>query len=365
MRLSAPRLICAGGLAAVLAISLPEGAQACGPAPGWPPPFGFPDLAHTAASSYTGARAVTVEQDASGFVYRVNGQAEPVRGMGYNARLAALPIEERLAILERDFTAMRSAGVNTVFGWDPAEFDGLLLDVAEAHGLGVAMPYDVEFTANLDDPAERARARAEVLSLVERYQQHPAVRMWAVGNELLQRTVPPSWCSPESFDPASTARARLLSEFIVEVADAVHERDPNHPVIYREAEEAYTSWLTDALQARPAARPWLIYGVNGFTSRLGNVLDNLPRRGIDGPVLVSEFAPWDGERGARSTGLRQLWGQIRAREGQVIGASVYVWLTDGPESVDKQFGLVDSQGNPVDDALATISELFGGPGSVR
>ena len=123
--------------------------------------------------------------------------------------------------------------------------------------------------------------------------------------------------------------------------------------------------MADALHNQPGARPWLIYGVNGFTSRLGNVLDGLPGRGIHGPVLVSEFAPWDGTRGARSDGLRDLWSQIRARPRQVIGASVYVWYTDGPETVDQQFGLVDSQGNPVDDALATITELFGGSGAGR
>jgi hypothetical protein len=308
---------------------------------------------------------VTLDQANGSFVYRVNGYEEKVRGMGYNARLAELPLDERRVILERDFQAMRSIGVNTVFGWDPAEFDGLLLDIAEAHGLGVAVPYDVDFRVNLDDPGERDRAQDEVLALVDRYQQHPAVRMWALGNELLQRTVPPSWCPPESFDAESVARARALSAFVVEVADAVHARDPNNTVIYREAEEAYTSWLTDAMRDRPAARPWLIYGVNGFTSRLGNVLENLPGRGIDGPVLVSEFAPWDGVRGARGNGLRDLWSQIQAHGHQVIGASVYVWYTDGPEAVDQQFGLVDSHGNPVDDALATIAELFGGPGIGR
>jgi hypothetical protein len=182
--------------------------------------------------------------------------------------------------------------------------------------------------------------------------------MWSVGNEVLQRTVPPAWCPPESLDEGSSARARTVAGFVVELADAVHERDPNHPVIYREAEEAYTSWLSDALQAAPASRPWFIYGVNAFTSRLGEILDNLPRLGIDGPVLVSEFAPWDGERGSREQGLRELWSQVRARKQQVIGASVYVWYTDGPETLDQRFGLVDTEGQPVDNALTTIAELF-------
>jgi beta-galactosidase/beta-glucuronidase len=357
--------MCAGLLAVVFAVSKPEPAHACGPAPYWPPAFPFPDLSQSVVPSETGASTVTVERGASNVVYRVNGYEDQVRGMGYNSRLSVLSNDKRRAILDRDFRLMRSIGVNTVVGWDPAEFDGLTLDVAQAHGLGVAIPYDVDFQVDLEEPSRRAQALAEILALVERYQHHPAVRMWAVGNELLQRTVPPVWCPPESFDAVSTAKARSLAAFIVEAADMVHARDPNHPVIYREAEEAYTSWLTEALQNRPAARPWFIYGVNGFTSRLGNVLDNLPGRGIDGPVLVSEFAPWDGARGARASGLRDLWAQIRAHQQQVIGASVYVWYTDGPETVDQHFGLVDSNGSPVDDALATIAELFGGSATVR
>jgi hypothetical protein len=352
-------------LAAALAISKAEAADACGPAPYWPPPFPFPDLSQVVASSQIGASAVTLSQGASGVVYRVNGIEDRVRGMGYNSRLSAMPVDQRRAILERDFQAMRTSGVNTVFSWDPAELDGLTLDVARTYGLGVAIPYDIDFQVNLDDPAQRAQALNDIMALVDRYQQHPAMRMWAIGNELLQRVVPPVWCSPDSFDAESVAKARSLAGFIIEAADMVHARDPYHPVIYREAEEAYTSWLVEALQNRPASRPWLIYGVNGFTSRLGNVLDNLPSLGIDGPVLVSEFAPWDGARGARADGLRDLWGQIHAGRQQVIGASVYVWYTDGPEAVDQQFGLVDSQGNPVDDALKTIAELFVGSETVR
>jgi hypothetical protein len=156
------------------------------------------------------------------------------------------------------------------------------------------------------------------------------------------------------------AKARALASLVVELADVVHDADPSHPVIYRESEEAYTSWLTDALSQKPASHPWLIYGVNAFTSRLGDILDNLPRRGIDGPVIVSEFGPWDGERGTRSAGLRDLWAQIRAHDQQVIGASVYVWYADGPEEVDQRFGLVDMWGEPLDDALETIADMFGG-----
>ena len=334
-----PRLITIALLAASLVVPRTVQADACGAPSPWPPPFGFPDLGRTPPAERVGPTEVGITRDATGFIYRVNGQPESVRGMGYNPQMTSLSVQDRRAVLERDFAAMHSVGVNTVFGWEPAEFDGLLLDVADQYGLGVAVPYDIDFTADLTDPAVRAAARAEVLSLVERYRQHPALRMWAVGNEVLQRTVPPTWCSPESFDDASVARARSLARFILELTDAV-QTDPHHPVIYRESEESYTSWLTEAWAEIPAERPWLIYGVNAYTARLGEIINSVPGRGIDGPVLVSEFAPWEGERGARSSGLRELWKQIQAREPRVIGAAVYVWYADGPETIDQRYGLV-------------------------
>jgi beta-galactosidase/beta-glucuronidase len=365
--LCSPRLrwFAAGILCAPLLVCSVSDVLACGPASPWPPPFGFPDLTMTAGPSITGGRSVTIDHDASGFVYRVNGQAEFVRGMGYNPGHASLLTSQRRMLLERDFEAMRNIGVNTVFGWDPAAFDGLTLDAAEEYGLGVAVPYDVDFSADLADPVVRAAARHDVLALVERYRQHPALRMWAIGNELLQRTVPPAWCPPDSFDEASVTKARTLAGFIVETADAVHALDPDHPVIYRESEDAYTGWLSDALREHPAPRPWLIYGVNAYTQRLGEIIDNLPGRGIDGPVLVSEFAPWDAEPGARAAGLRDLWAQIKEREHRLIGAAVYVWYTDGPEAVDQRLGLMDALGRPIDDAVDTIAELFGGAGLPR
>jgi hypothetical protein len=361
----ASRLMTTAVLGAFLMVPQSAHADACGSASPWPPPFAFPNLDQTEPSGRVAPSEVRVAPEAAGFTYRVNGQAETVHGMGYNPRLASLPLNERRAVLERDFAAMRSIGVNTVFGWDPAEFDGLLLDVADDYGLGVAVPYDIDFTANLSDPSAQATARSHVLSLVERYRQHPALRMWAVGNEVLQRTVPPFWCSPESFDDASVARARSLARFVVELTDAVHELDPFHPVLYRESEDAYTSWLTEAWAETPTARPWLIYGVNAYTARLGEIIDSLPSRGIDGAVLVSEFAPWEGERGARSLGLRELWAQIQSRERGVIGAAVYVWYAEGPEVIDQRFGLVDAGARPVDDAVETIAQLFGGEGVGR
>ena len=40
-------------------------------------------------------------------------------------------------------------------------------------------------------------------------------------------------------------------------------------------------------------------------------------------------------------GLQQQWETIRSRPDQVLGGLGYVWATNGPEDLDRVFGLVD------------------------
>ena len=55
------------------------------------------------------------------------------------------------------------------------------------------------------DPAVRAAISAEVTGWVARYRDHPAVRMWALGNETFHKLVPPAWCRER---PTATQAAR-------------------------------------------------------------------------------------------------------------------------------------------------------------
>ena len=73
------------------------------------------------------------------------------------------------------------------------------------------------------------------------------------------------------------------------------------------------------------------------------------------PLLVSEFAPGGMSPADRPQGLREMWKMIRGANGWVLGGAVYAWTTDGPEEVDRVFGLVDDDGQPVDGAFAAIS----------
>lgn len=296
---------------------------------------------------------VAVQGSGFDFQYTVNGRAEVVRGMGYNPMYAGLPVEERRGRYHRDFRAMAAAGVNTVFGWNPAEFDGLTLDVAAEEGLGVAPPYDIDWRFDYADPQVQAAVRAEVLEWVARYRWHPALRMWAIGNETFHKLVPPSWCTqPPSAEQA--ARARALARFYVDLIDAVHALDPDHPVVYRAAEDSYVAWLREAL-ADGTPRPWFIYGLNIYTPRIVSVVDGWPSHGLDAAVLLSEFAPGPEER---PQGYRTYWAAIRSRPRWVIGGSVYVWFADGPEAIDRVYGLVDRESRPLDGALGVVGDVY-------
>jgi hypothetical protein len=308
--------------------------------------------------SSDGPAVVAVTGSQYQFQYTVNGVPRVIRGIGYNVQYRQLPDAERARRLDADFTRLQAAGVTTVFGWAPAEFDGVLLDAAQRHNLGVAPPFDLDPDADYGDPAVKAQITRDVLAWVRLYRDHPAVRMWAIGNEVLHKLVYPSWM-PMRSDPAWEQRARNFARFYVELIDQVHALDPNHPVIHRDAEDAYLTWLRDAM-AGSERRPWFIYGINAYTPRLAEILNGWPSDGWDVPLLVSEFAPGGMSPADRPDGFRSMWRMIRAADGWVLGGAVYAWTTNGPEEVDRVFGLVDADGKPVDGAFAAVSGFYRG-----
>jgi hypothetical protein len=359
--LSRRRLLATGAALALGAVLGRAGAAAaaplaCGVPPHEPLPFASPDPSVRWAATPAEAVVRIIHADGS-YRYTVDGRFQPIRGMGYNPPETFTSTADRRLRLARDLGLMAAAGVNTLIGWNPAVIDGLALDVAQQAGLGVALPFDVDFTLDVRDAGVRRAFTDAVLGWVDQYRHHPALRVWAVGNEVLQRSVPPTWCgtAPSS---RQSAWADAWSTLLVETADLIHARDPHHPVLYREAEDSYALWLARALAANPADRPWLVYGVNAYTPRLAEILDGWPERGVPTSLLVSEYAPLNAPRGERADQFRDIWGTIRARSSFVLGGAAYVWSTDGPEEVDRAFGLVDAGGTPVDDALDAISALY-------
>ncbi|HEU0168083.1 MAG TPA: glycoside hydrolase family 2 TIM barrel-domain containing protein, partial [Chloroflexota bacterium] len=179
--------------------------------------------------------------DGQGWLYLVNGKPTQVHGIGYNAITAGEDPAIRAAQFDRDFTAISAAGANTIVGWSEQEFDDVLMRSAAAHGLGVILPFQLgPAYVNTgpdyayEDPAVQKQLLDGITARVERYRNSPALRMWGLGNEVLHAL---AWAK----DPPSHSQA--FAKFLIQAADRVHELDPNHPVVYRDAEDWYAKYM--------------------------------------------------------------------------------------------------------------------------
>ena len=292
------------------------------------------------------------------YQYLVNGQPEVIKGMGLNTQYAQqLSPSDRAARIDQDMAEMQAMGVNTVLGWDPAEFDDVLLEAAQRHGIGVVMPFDLDPSADYTDPSVRQQLHDEVMAWVTRYRSYPAVRMWGLGNEVLHKIVHPAWVGPQ--DPEQERQAEAFSDWLVQTADDIHALDPDHPVTYRSAEDAFVAWVIGALnRAGGGPRPWFVWGTNCYQSYLGNIVDHWKQLGMPTALWVSEFAPGGMAVPDRPDGFATMWGYIRRHPEWVLGGAVYAWTRNGPEGVDRNFGLTDD-GVPVDgSSLDMLSQLF-------
>ncbi len=294
--------------------------------------------------------------DGRGWQYRVNGRPEIVHGIGYNAVTAGEPLDQRAAQYDRDFASISETGANTIVGWSEGEFDDLLMQKAAEHGLGVILPFHLGPTYVLsepdyayEDPSVRRQLLDAVSRRVEQYRNYPSLRMWGLGNEVLHAI---AWAH------GSPAHSQAFADFLVEAADRVHQEDPNHPVIYRDAEDWYVKPVIQALASKPKPRPWFVYGMNFFTTRLQSALDSGPVSRLAQPLMISEFGPVGLRSEARPAGYRGLWEIIRSHRDRVLGGSAYVWSTAGPEPLDRTFGLTDASGRPVDSSLAELASLY-------
>lgn len=307
-----------------------------------------------------------VAVEGAGYTYtlRVNGKPTVVRGMGYNPWYADLSPDQRRERYRRDFAAMREIGVNTLEGWFENQFDDVTLEEAQRQGLRVILPFEMNQDYDYSDPAIRERFRQQITAWVLRYRDNPAVLMWGPGNEVMHRLIFPTAVQGKR-DLSREKRADDFAAFYVEVVDLIHQLDPNHPVLYRDAEDLYFRRMREALQRDGKPRPWFVYGANVYTQRLAEVIEKWPQQGLDAPLLVSEFSPGGVGPSERPQMLGWYWSTIRKHPKRVIGGVVYTWTTRGPEDLDRVFGLTDETGKPVDGSLAALRRLFREQEAVR
>lgn len=291
---------------------------------------------------------VAIETEADGaHRYVVNGEPQLFIGMGYNPIYRYLRDGERGRLYERDFKMLCEGGVNHITGWDADKgydqdkFDELTLDTALRYGIGVVMPLNLPPEGDYTDAAFVDRLMEEGRAKLDRFRRHPGLRMWGIGNEVLTEM-------PRPMYPAF-ARAYLR------IIDMFHDLDPNHPVIYREAEDVFVPGIKRFIERR-GERPWFFYGINIYSMELEGILDRWPDHDFGRPLFVSEFGAEPLWPGGRAINYVNMWRMIRAHPAYVLGGAPYVWSVEGPEPTDRKWGLVDGQARPVDETFEQLAQ---------
>jgi len=222
---------------------------------------------------------------------------------------------------------LRKAGGNSIRTWG-AEEDPALYERARKRGLTVCAGLWLKHAYGggfYDDPSSVREQRHRLLAHVRKYKNHPAILLWAVGNEteIISR-------EKSDYNPN-------LYRAIEELARRTKALDPNHPVIVvvGEVTEKKVSLLQ---QHCPSLDALGVNSYGGLTSLPGR----LKKFGWKKPYVVTEFGAsgyelWDSpetawgaliEPDSTRAAYDYLVGyqhSIANQPGWCLGSYVYLW----------------------------------------
>jgi beta-galactosidase/beta-glucuronidase len=264
----------------------------------------------------------------------VNGQPFTVRGVGYaptptgSDPEAASPYGDYFtptysAIPERDLPLLRAMGANTIrlWGWDPHVDHTGFLDNAYNGGsspLYVIASFWFGPPRDISQPADRQALVAEFREMVALHKDHPAILMWAIGNEL---NAP--WMFGDSDE---------LFSLIDEMAQAAHEEEgPGyHPVTTPLADVD----LLATIAARDAEVPHLdVWSVQPYRgASFGSLFDDYAAVS-EKPLVITEYGidAYDDGKGDEYEAVgapyqalyaAALWGEVVEHANVCSGASI-------------------------------------------
>jgi len=185
------------------------------------------------------------------------------------------------------FEDLKFLGVNTIRLWATNESTGKLLDVADSYGIKVmvgiwmrhgrpGMEDDDSFNY-LKDKEGMEAMYTNAIKTVETYKNHPAVLTWGIGNEVY-------------LNMATDAEKEAYSKLLERICKDIKKIDTNHPIT---SVEAWTFGLDWWQKFVPSID---IYGLNSYGAGANYLAEELEKRGIDKPYILTEFGvtgEWD------------------------------------------------------------------------
>ncbi len=251
-----------------------------------------------------GPITVRVITTADGFELRRGDAPYRILGVGGSSRLEALA----------------AAAGNSIRTWSPRRLNDVL-DRAHRLNLSVTVGLVLRHERHgfdYRDSEAVARQHAEALEAVKRYQDHPAVLMWGIGNEM-----------------EGDGENELVWRAVNRLARDIKAIDPHHPTITVIAGTGNNK-VRKFVEHCPDVD---VLGVNAY-GELSNLPVELKRQGLDRPYVVTEFGPrgwwevretsWGAELEPTSTEkaetyLRSWQAAIRDQPKRCFGSYAFLW----------------------------------------
>jgi hypothetical protein len=303
---------------------------------GWWP---RPDLEtgqRTAEPPGSAARAVT-RAVVSGRRLLVNGEFFTVKGVGYaptpiGADPETMPpygdyfTVAHSAIYSRDLPLLRQMGANTVrlWGWKYDADHNDFLDAAFNDGtrpIYVIASYWLDPSRDISDPTVRQAIIAEFTHMVAIHKDHPAVLMWAIGNELN---------APWMFGDSD-----LLFGLIDDMAAAAHAEEGTvyHPVTTPLADVNLIATIANRDPEVPNLDVWSVQVYRG--SSFGSLFTEYAAASAK-PLVITEYGidAYDDENDGeyeilgtpyQASYAEALWGEIVANSDVCSGGAIMAY----------------------------------------
>jgi hypothetical protein len=194
---------------------------------------------------------------------------------------------------------------------------------------------------NYNDTSEIRKQTESIISIVRKTMGHPAVLMWAIGNEL--DYIPPL----EPFNPT-------VWDAVNDAAKAIHRIDPNHPVMT----VIGTSMMKKVADIKRRCPDIDLLGINTYGD-IYTLPDTLEKYGWEKPYIVTEWGPdgyWEVPKTPwnapyEQTGLEKYHcyeskylKAMNPDNTQCLGSYVFYWSGFKQETTHTWFCMFDSTG---------------------
>jgi hypothetical protein len=229
-------------------------------------------------------------------------------------------------IYNRDLLLLRQMGANTIrlWGWKYDADHNDFLDTAYNDGIRpiyVIVSYWLDASRDISDPAVRQAIIAEFTQMVAIHKTHPAVLMWAIGNEL---NAP--WMFGDSDD---------LFSLIDEMAQAAHAEEGGsfHPVTTPLADSNLINTITNRDPEVPNLDVWSVQVYHG--SSFGSLFTDYAAASAK-PLVITEYGidAYDDEHDSeyeqigtpyQATYAASLWNEIVANSDLCSGGAIMAY----------------------------------------